>query len=398
MTLRNKIFLFLEISTPEDRASYWFDMFMVVLILSNVAAIILETVDVISEAAGSFFYLFELFSVIIFTTEYILRVWSSVEDPSGRYSSPFLGRLRYILSPMAIIDLIAFLPFYLSTFFGVDLRILRLFRLLRLVKLTRYSPALNAVGATMVAQHRALTAAFLVMIMALLFSSSIMFVFENEVQPEKFSSIPTAMWWGMATLTTVGYGDVAPVTPMGQLFGIITMIIGIGMFALPTGIIATGFANEMEKLNFVVNWKLVSKVPFFRDMDVTNIGDIVSLLTPKTVPPNYAVIKLGEKADGMYFIISGQLEVELSTEAVILEAGQFFGEMGIINDSPRTATIVSITECKLLELKADDLRHMMSSHPELKVKMDNVIEERRQALQNDFIDSDEQDKSDNEDK
>ena len=398
MTLRNKIFLFLEISTPEDRASYWFDMFMVVLILSNVAAIILETVDVISEAAGSFFYLFELFSVIIFTTEYIFRVWASVEDPSGRYSSPFLGRLRYILSPMAIIDLIAFLPFYLSTFFGVDLRILRLFRLLRLVKLTRYSPALNAVGATMVAQHRALTAAFLVMIMALLFSSSIMFVFENEVQPEKFSSIPTAMWWGMATLTTVGYGDVAPVTPMGQLFGIITMIIGIGMFALPTGIIATGFANEMEKLNFVVNWKLVSKVPFFRDMDVTNIGDIVSLLTPKTVPPNYAVIKLGEKADGMYFIISGQLEVELSTEAVILEAGQFFGEMGIINDSPRTATIVSITECKLLELKADDLRHMMSSHPELKVKMDNVIDERRQALQNDFIVRDEQDKNDNEDK
>ena len=398
MTLRNKTFLFLEISTPEDRASYWFDMFMVVLILSNVAAIILETVDVISEAAGSFFYLFELFSVIIFTTEYILRVWSSVEDPSGRFSSPFLGRLRYILSPMAIIDLIAFLPFYLSTFFGVDLRILRLFRLLRLVKLTRYSPALNAVGATMVSQHRALTAAFLVMIMALLFSSSIMFVFENEVQPEKFSSIPTAMWWGMATLTTVGYGDVAPITPMGQLFGIITMIIGIGMFALPTGIIATGFANEMEKLNFVVNWKLVSKVPFFRDMDVTNIGDIVSLLTPKTVPPNYAVIKLGEQADGMYFIISGQLEVELSTEAVILEAGQFFGEMGIINDSPRTATIVSITECKLLELKADDLRHMMAAHPELKVKMDNVVEERRQALQNDFIDSEEQDKSDNEDK
>ena len=398
MTLRNKTFLFLEISTPEDRASYWFDMFMVVLILSNVAAIILETVDVISQAAGSFFYLFELFSVIIFTTEYIFRVWSSVEDPSGKFSSPFLGRLRYILSPMAIIDLIAFLPFYLSTFFGVDLRILRLFRLLRLVKLTRYSPALNAVGATMISQHRALTAAFLVMIMALLFSSSIMFVFENEVQPEKFSSIPTAMWWGMATLTTVGYGDVAPITPMGQLFGIITMIIGIGMFALPTGIIATGFANEMEKLNFVVNWKLVSKVPFFRDMDVTNIGDIVSLLTPKTVPPNYAVIKLGEQADGMYFIISGQLEVELSTEAVILEAGQFFGEMGIINDSPRTATIVSITECKLLELKADDLRHMMAAHPELKVKMDNVVEERRQALENDFIDSEEQDKSDNEDK
>ena len=115
------------------------------------------------------------------------------------------------------------------------------------------------------------------------------------------------------------------------------------------------------------------------------------------MPPNYAVIKLGEKADGMYFIISGQLEVELSTEAVILEAGQFFGEMGVINDSPRTATIVSITECKLLELKADDLRHMMTSQPELRIKMDKVIEERRQALENDFIDSDDQNKSTNED-
>tara|TARA_S200000501_G_C20697808_1_gene688142 strand:- start:405 stop:917 length:513 start_codon:yes stop_codon:yes gene_type:complete len=170
-----------------------------------------------------------------------------------------------MLTPMAIIDLIAFLPFYLSAFFGIDLRILRLFRVLRLVKLTRYSPALNAVGATLKSQHRALTAALFVMVMALMFSSSIMYFFENEAQPEKFSSIPMAMWWGMATLTTVGFGDIYPITPIGQLFGIITMVVGIGMFALPAGIIATGFANEMEKNKFIVNWKLVSTVPFFKD-------------------------------------------------------------------------------------------------------------------------------------
>ncbi|MEE2746530.1 MAG: cyclic nucleotide-gated ion channel [Pseudomonadota bacterium] len=384
MTLRQKTFQFLEISQPEDRASYWFDMFMVGLILSNVVAIILETVDVINVLFRGFFYWFELFSVIIFTFEYIIRVWSSVEDPSGRYSKALGGRIRYMLSPLALVDLIAFLPFYLTAFFGIDLRILRLVRLLRLMKLTRYSPAISIIGSVIASQHRALTAAFFVMLMALLFSSSLMFAFENQAQPEKFSSIPTAMWWGMATLTTVGYGDVAPITPIGQFLGIITMIIGIGMFALPTGVIATGFSNEIDKLNFVVNWKLVSSVPLFKNLDVSEIGEIATLLAPRTVPPNYAVIKLGDTAEGMFFIISGQLEVELTTKSVVLESGQFFGEMGVIDDSPRTATIVSLTECKLLELTADDLKHLMSKYPSIKSTVEKVIEERKDSLSQDF--------------
>jgi voltage-gated potassium channel len=286
---------------------------------------------------------------------------------------------------MAVIDLVAFLPFYLTAFFGIDLRILRLVRLLRLMKLTRYSPALSIIGSVMVSQHRALTAAFFVMLMALLFSSSIIFALEHEVQPEKFSSIPSAMWWGMATLTTVGYGDVAPMTPLGQFFGIITMIIGIGMFALPTGVIATGFANEVDKLNFVVNWKLVSSVPLFKGLDVTEIAEVVSLLTPNTVPPNYAVIKLGEKAEGMFFIVSGQLEVELTKQSITLERGEFFGEMGVLDDSPRTATIVSLTECKLLELKAEDLQHLMDTHAHIRETVEEVMEQRRTTLEADFI-------------
>ena len=385
MSLRERTNLFFEIAGPEDQASHYFDIFMIALILSNVVAIILETVNAVNTIFGSFFYWFELFSVIIFTLEYVLRVWSCLDDPLGRYKNTVTGRLRYMISPMAIIDLVAFLPFYLTAFFGIDLRILRLVRLLRLMKLTRYSPALSIIGSVIVSQHRALTAAFFVMLMALLFSSSIIFALEHEIQPEKFSSIPSAMWWGMATLTTVGYGDVAPVTPLGQFFGIITMIIGIGMFALPTGVIATGFANEVDKLNFVVNWKLVSSVPLFKGLDVTEIAEIVSLLTPSTVPPNYAVIKLGEKAEGMFFIISGQLEVELTTQSITLEKGEFFGEMGVLDDSPRTATIVSLTECKLLELKAEDLQHLMDTHPHIQDTINNVMEQRREALEADFI-------------
>ena len=385
MSLRNKTFLFLEISQPEDKASYWFDLFMVFLIVSNVIAIILETVKAVNALLGDFFFWFELFSVIIFTIEYLCRVWSSPEDPSGSYNKAFTGRLRYMCSPMAIVDLVAFLPFYLTAFFGIDLRILRLVRLLRLMKLTRYSPALSIIWSVCVSQHRALTAAFFVMIMALLFSSSIMFAFEHEVQPEKFSSIPTAMWWGMATLTTVGYGDVAPVTPIGQFFGIITMIIGIGMFALPTGVIATGFATEISKLDFMVNWKLVSKVPLFETLDATEISEIVSLLTPRTIPPNYVIIKVGDTAESMFFILTGQLEVELTTASKIFETGEFFGEMGILNNARRSATIVSLTECRLLELKADDLHHLMDTHESIRSHIEEVEKTRREELKNDFI-------------
>jgi len=380
VSLRKNIFLFLEISTPEDRVGYWFDIFMVILILSNIVAIVLETVKAVDEAAGSLFLWFEIISVIIFTIEYILRVWSCCEDPTAKYKTPVMGRIKYMASPMAIIDLIAFLPFYLSAFFGIDLRLLRLFRLLRLIKITRYSPALNAVGATLQSQHRALIAALFVMIMALLFSSSVMYICENKVQPEKFSSIPAAMWWGMATLTTVGYGDVSPITPIGQLFGIITMVIGIGMFALPAGIIATGFSNEMDRMNFTVNWKLVAKVPLFKKLDAPHIADIVSLLTPKIIPANYAILKLGEKAQSMYFIVSGQLEVHLSDGFVILESGDFFGEMAILNDTVRNANVFSKTECKLLELKSEQLKYLMNMHPELNSKIENIINARHKNI------------------
>ena len=385
MNFREKTHLFFEIARPEDKASYWFDIFMIVLILSNVIAIILETVQAINLVLGPFFYWFELFSVVIFTVEYIMRVWSCVDDPTGQYRHTVIGRFKYMLSPIAVIDLVAFLPFYLTAFFGVDLRILRLVRLLRLMKLTRYSPALSIIGAVVMSQHRALTAALLVMLMALLFSSSIMYALENEVQPDKFSSIPQAMWWGMASLTTVGYGDVAPITPWGQFFGIITMVIGIGMFALPTGVIATGFANEIRKLDFVANSKLVSTVPLFKELDANGISEIVSLLTPKTVPQNYAVLKVGEKSEGMFFIVSGQVEVELTTKTIVLKEKSFFGEMGILDDSPRTATVVTLTECELLELKAEDFHHLMDTHASIRETMDEVIKERRKTLENDFV-------------
>ncbi len=177
--LKRRTHEFLELSIPGDRFGFVFDRFMMILILLNVFAIVLETVPAIHAEFSEPFFYFEVFSVAIFTVEYLLRVWSCTENRAEDYAHPIMGRIKFILSPMAIIDLVAFLPFYLSAFFAIDLRILRIIRLLRLLKLTRYSPALIIIWAVIRDQFRALTAAFFIMLIAILFTSSIVFLFEH---------------------------------------------------------------------------------------------------------------------------------------------------------------------------------------------------------------------------
>ncbi len=381
MSFRHKTFAFLELSRPDETWGRAFDIFLIALIFGNVLAVVLDSVAAIHAAFSEFFYWFEVFSVFVFCIEYLLRVWSITANPSGQYRHPILGRLRYMLTPMAIVDLLAILPFFLQSILGFDSRILRIFRLVRLLKLTRYSPALIIIGAVIVAQRKALVAALLIILCALLFSATILFAVEHEAQPDKFSSIPAAMWWALATLSTVGYGDVVPITVLGRIFGAMTMILGIGMLALPTGVIATGFANEIRKHDFVVNWKLVSSVPLFRDLDAAQIAEIVSLLTPLVVPANHAVVKLGETGDSMFFVVSGRLEVELHPEPLIIAAGEFFGEIAILDKTGRTATVVALTECQLLELKAEDFERLMASHESLRVSLEKVVESRRRYFE-----------------
>ena len=223
-------------------------VFLMILILINAAAVVLETVDDLNARFGSIFHAIEMVSITIFTVEYLLRLWIAPLDP--RYSKPFTGRLRYAVSLMAIIDLLAILPAFLPLIFTVDLRIirfLRIFRLFRLFKMSRYVDSLNSLDDVVRAKKEELLVTLVMIVMLLLFSSSLMYVVETESQPDKFPDIPSAMWWGVATLTTVGYGDVFPVTGLGKLLGGFIAFLGIGMFALPTGILASGFAEEIRK-------------------------------------------------------------------------------------------------------------------------------------------------------
>ncbi len=231
-----------------DLLSRRFDQFIMGLILLNVAAVIIETVEPIYEKYHPFFDAFEIISVIIFSIEYVIRVWACTAIE--KYKHPVWGRLRYMVSLGAIIDLLAILPFYLPLVLastdGRILRILRLFRLFRIFKLGRYSLAFNLIAVVLKKRRAELTVSLTLLLMLLIFASTIMFYVESEANPDSFKSIPQTMWWGVATLTTVGYGDVYPITPLGKFLAGIIAILGVGLFALPAGIIASGFESELS--------------------------------------------------------------------------------------------------------------------------------------------------------
>jgi voltage-gated potassium channel len=235
------------VAAPSDWVSRLFDVSIMLLIILNVIAVILETVRELNTHYDTFFRAFDLFSVAVFSVEYFLRVWSCTADE--RFGgSQIRGRLRYMRTPLAIIDLVAILPFYLPLVF-VDLRFvraIRLFRLFRLFKMARYSESMRTLGRVLTLKKEELMITLFTLLILLVFSSSMVYHVEHESQPGVFSSIPAAMWWGVVTLTTVGYGDVYPITPIGKFIGALVILVGIGMFALPAGILASGFVEEVN--------------------------------------------------------------------------------------------------------------------------------------------------------
>jgi len=242
MTLKQTIHASLS-GTPAGRLGQLASVSLIVLILLNVAASIFDSVPSINEKYGLWLNRFEVFSVTVFLIEYILRVWSC--NVEGRFAEPFKGRLRYMFTPLVIIDLLAVLP-ALLLLTGVDLRFLRIMRfsrIFRLAKLTRYSQAMKTMAQVFMNRREELVLAILFMMMVLIVSSSLMYFVEHERQPEVFASIPDSMWWGVMTLTTVGYGDVYPITIAGKILGGIISIVGIGLFALPAGIIGSAFVE-----------------------------------------------------------------------------------------------------------------------------------------------------------
>lgn len=229
-----------------DGIGFYVNWFIMGLIAANVAAVVLSTIDPVQMKYGTELWYFETGSVLVFTVEYLGRIWSNVEDFDEW--DPIRDRLRIATRPMLIVDLLAIVPYFLALFgLGVDLRFLRalrLIRLLRLLKLVRYSESIQAFGHAFRIKKDQLIVAFSANLILLIVTSSLMYFAESQAQPESFGSIPATMWWAVVTLTTVGYGDIAPVTPIGRMLGGIVAVLGIGLFALPASILASGFIEE----------------------------------------------------------------------------------------------------------------------------------------------------------
>ena len=311
---------------------------------------------------------------IVLTVEFFLRIWAEPERTTPR--GALVSRIAYLRSPLGIVDLLAVLPAWINLVYAVDLHWFELAAALSLFKLSRYVPALSLVWNVVVRQSRSIFAALVVLSILLVVAATVIYFFEYEAQPDSFESIPQSLWWAITTMATVGYGDMAPITPIGRLIGGIAMVFGIAMFAVPAGILASGFAEELRKRDFVVNWQSVARVPLFARLDATAIASVAQLLKPRSVSANQAIVRRGDVADSMYFIMEGEVEVELTPTPVRLKQGEFFGEIALIQNIRRTATIFSITNCRLLVLEAVDFHRLVDQVPELKEHIEQTSEER----------------------
>jgi voltage-gated potassium channel len=280
------------------------------------------------------------------------------------------GARAYLLSASGFIDLVGVVAVPIALACGVPPVTAWLLASLWILKLAQNSPALAQIGRVFLVEAKPLASVLALFLIILFLASAAMYVIERDAQPGPFGTLPAALWWAVVTLTTTGYGDAVPLTPLGHLLGAFVMICGIATFGLSTGILATGFAAETRRRNFIQTWDLVSKVPFFQSLDPSAITEITHQLRRLEVPERTAIIRRGKVGDCMYFIAGGEVQVDVKPAPVLLGAGAFFGELALLGDSVRSANVTTTMPSTLLILDLADFRTLTAHHPDLKRAID----------------------------
>ena len=298
-----------------------------------------------------------------FAIESAIRARTAIRAGSAR---------THILSASAVVDVVCVITIPVALMSGVSPPTAWLLASLWILKLAQDSPALAQIGRVFVLEAKPLASVFALFLIILFLASAAMYVIERDQQPGPFGTLPAAMWWAVVTLTTTGYGDAVPQTHLGHLLGAFVMICGIATFGLSTGILATGFAAESRRRNFIQTWDLVSKVPFFQSLDPSAITEITHTLRRLEVPERTAIIRRGKIGDCMYFIAAGEVQVDIKPAPVRLGAGAFFGEIALLGDGDtvRSANVTTTTPSSLLILDLADFRTLTANHPDLKRAID----------------------------
>lgn len=374
--IRRQLYEILEQARQGDRTSRAVTAFIVALILINLTAVILESVPEFERRFGPLFVAVEFVSVAAFTVEYALRLYVAVEHEPYRHLSPMHARWRYVISPAGIVDLVAILPFWLAFMAPQETRIVLVLRVFRFLKIARYSRSVQSLLDTVYDERRALGGCLLIFAGITIVSATVIYAVEGRAQPDKFGTIPDAMWWAIVTLGTIGYGDVVPMTAAGKLVAAVTIFASIITVALPVGIIATAFAEQVHRRDFIVTWGMVSRVPLFAGLTAGEIADVMGLLRAETRDTGAIVTRRGDIAHSMYFIARGSVEIELPDGGHKLEEGHFFGEVAALRRTRRTATVRALEHTSLLVLDARDLRALMERQPTIAERLRETIKSR----------------------
>ena len=361
--LRDRLYELLEHDHLPYSVGSRFVRLIVFIIVIDVLAMILASVPEFDARFGGLFTVIQVAAVVVFALEYAARLWSVVGH-SLRQLSASRDRIEYALSSLGIIDLMAFLP-ALIALLARDRASLTLLGMLPFFKLVRYSPAMRSLLSALHAERRTLLGCLVILMGAVLLFASLLYAIEHKVQPDKFGTIPQAMWWAIVTLGTVGYGDVVPLTPLGKLVSVFAIVAGLVMIALPVAIISRAFADEVRRRDFVVTWGMLARVPLFSHLSAVEIADIMRLLRARTIESGEILVRRGDAASSMYFITAGEVEIELPNQRVRLSDGTFFGEIALLRRTKRSGTVTAMRKTKLLALDAQDFHALIERVPDL---------------------------------
>jgi voltage-gated potassium channel len=342
-----------------------------VAVFIGVGAMVLVTVDPAFDTAHRSISVVLWACQAYFAFEWVVRLRHAVRADRG---------LTYLTSVQGMVDAAGAVAVPLTLLSGVDPRTAWLLSILWIVKVLPGIPGLRQLRRVLVLESGPLLSVLVIFLMVLFLGSVAVYFFERDVQPATFGNVPAALWWAVVTLTTTGYGDVVPITLPGRIVAALVMISGLGVFGLWTGILATGFAAETRRDNFLRTWESVSKVPFFATLGPAAIADVTHMLRTIDLPPRTLLIRKGHTGDCMYFIASGEVEVDLPGKKVRLGEGAFFGEMALLGNNLRSANITTTRLSKLLVLDLVDFRLLMARHADLAETID--AEAKRRELEN----------------
>ncbi|MBR1125819.1 ion transporter [Bradyrhizobium lablabi] len=341
-----------------------------VAVAAGTSAMVLLTVDPAYEAAHRWADAALWACLAFFLFEWAVRLRHAIRAERG---------LAYGLSFRGLVDAASVIAIPLALAFGAHPKSAWLFGVVWVLKLVQGIPGLRQLRRVLVLESGPLLSVLVIFLMVVFLASVAEYFLERDVQPATFGSVPAAFWWAVVTLTTTGYGDVVPVTPLGRIIAAMVMISGLGVFGLWTGILATGFAAETRRDNFLKTWESVSKVPFFAALGPAAIADVTNMLRTMDLPARTMIMRKGQQGDCMYFIAAGEVEVDLpGGKKVPLGEGAFFGEMALVGNTTRSANITTTRVSRLLVLDLVDFRLLMARHPELAETIDAEAKRRIQ--------------------